>query len=99
MGEMAADCVIEGLQKADTSAPQLGAWANEFDVAACHMRKLVAAFYTREFSIGRFIKAHPEHRGNLTDLLIGRIFRPEAGRIFEDLDRWLAEAKLPQTQS
>ena len=99
MGEMAADCVIEGLQKADTSAPQLGAWANEFDAAAGHMRKLVAAFYTREFSIGKFIKAHPEHRGNLTDLLIGRIFRPEAGRIFEDMDRWLAEAKLPQTQS
>jgi len=99
MGEMAADCVIEGLKKADTSATQLGAWAEEFDAAANHLRKLVAAFYTREFSIGKFIKAHPEHRENLVDLLVGRIFHPEAGRIFEDMDPWLAEAKLEQAQS
>ena len=98
MGEMAADCAIEGLQKGDTSAAQLGAWSEEFDLAADHIRKLVAAFYTREFSIGSFIKAHPEHLGNLTDLLIGRIFHPEAGRIFEDMDRWLVEAKLAEAR-
>ncbi len=99
MGEMAADCAIEGLQKEDTSGEQLGGWSPEFDAAANHLRKLVAAFYTREFSIGKFIKAHPEHRENLVDLLIGRIFQPGAGRIFEDMDPWLAEAKLAQIQS
>ena len=99
MGEMAADCAVEGLKKSDTSAAQLGGWANEFDTAANHLRKLVAAFYTREFSIAKFIKAHPEHRTNLVDLLIGRIFHPEAGRIFEDMDPWLAEAKSASVAS
>lgn len=98
MGELAADCVIEGLQCGDTSASQLGRWAKEFDTAADRIRKLVAAFYTPEFSFGKFIKAHPQHMDNLTDLLIGRIFHPEAGRIFEDMDIWLAEAKLSQTK-
>ena len=86
-------------RKSNTSADQLGGWANEFDTAADHLRKLVAAFYTREFSIAKFIKAHPEHRENLVDLLIGRIFHPEAGRIFEDMDPWLAEAKLASVPS
>ena len=97
MGEMAADSAVEGLKTGDTTARQLGAWSREFDDAAAHMRKLVSAFYTREFSIGKFIKAHPEHMGNLTDLLIGRIFHPEAGRIFEDMDHWIAAAKTSES--
>ena len=95
-GELAADCVIEGLRTKDTSAAQLGSWAEQFDVAANRVRKLVAAFYTDGFSFGKFIKAHPEHLGNLTDLLIGRIFHPEASNIFQDMDTWLAEATLSQ---
>ena len=95
-GELAADCAIEGLRTKDTSAAQLGSWAEQFDVAANRVRKLVAAFYTDGFSFGKFIKAHPEHLGNLTDLLIGRIFYPEASNIFQDMDTWLAEATLSQ---
>ncbi|MDG2206543.1 MAG: NAD(P)/FAD-dependent oxidoreductase [Pirellulales bacterium] len=97
MGEMAADCVSEGLKSGVTTGSQLGGWSREFDAAATHMRKLVSAFYTPQFSIGKFIKAHPEHRGNLTDLLIGRVFHPEAGRIFEDMDKWLAAADSSET--
>ncbi len=33
------------------------------------MRKLVAAYYSNDFSFGRFMREHPEHQGNLTDLL------------------------------
>jgi hypothetical protein len=29
----------------------------------------------------------------MTDILIGRIFYPEAGRIFDDLDPWLVRMK------
>ncbi len=94
--ELAADCVIEGLRQNDTSANQLGSWANQFDTAANLVRKLVAAFYTNGFSFGKFIKSHPEHLGNLTDLLIGRIFHPEANRIFQDMDPWIAEAVLSE---
>lgn len=94
-GELAADCVIEGLRADDTSAKQLGGWAADFDKGVELVRKLVAAFYTRDFSFGRFIKSHPEHAGNLVDLLIGRIFYPEAGEIFKDMDAMLAATKAP----
>ena len=64
-----------------------------FDPAVELVRKLVNAFYTTGFSFGQFIKAHPQHLGNLTDLLIGRIFHPDAGGIFRDMAPWLEKAK------
>lgn len=94
-GEMAADCIVEGLGRGDNSAAQLGSWADQFDPAVELVRKLVNAFYTTEFSFGQFIKAHPHHLGNLTDLLIGRIFHPNAGSVFRDMDPWLEKVKTP----
>jgi len=91
MAEMAADCVTAGFEAEDTSGERLGAWASEFDRAADLVRKLIAAFYTKQFSFGEFLSQHPQHVGNLTDLLIGRIFHDGAGRIFADMDPYLAE--------
>jgi flavin-dependent dehydrogenase len=91
--ELAADCIVAGLQNDDTSAAQLGKWVPEFDVATNWIRKLVRAFYSGQFRVGRFVQEFPQHQGNLTDLLIGRIFYPEAGRIFDDLDPWLEHIK------
>ena len=88
-GQLAADCIIEGLQTGDTSAAQLGKWVPDFDVATNWVRKLVLAFYTGQFRVGQFIREYPQHQSNMTDILIGRIFYPEAGRIFDDLDPWL----------
>lgn len=104
-GEMAADAIIDGLARGDTSAAQLGSWCDEFDAGIIWIRKLVDAYYTNEFSFGSFMKAHPQHRGNLVDLLIGRIFHKGAGNIFQDMDPWLEEAQqceklpLPLSQS
>ena len=39
------------------------------------------------------MKAYPHHAGNLTDLLIGRVFDGNPGRIFEDLDPWIEKVK------
>ncbi len=85
-GEMAADTIVAALREGDTSAKRLGAWTDEFFSATRWIRKLVDAYYTNGFSFGHFLKMHPEHRGNLTDLLIGRIFHPEAGEIFDEMD-------------
>lgn len=85
-GEHAADAIIEGFKSGDTSGAQLGKWLDEFHSGTKLIRKLVDVYYTNEFSIGRFMKGHPMHKGNLTDLLIGRIFYDDAGKIFEDLD-------------
>lgn len=88
-GEMAADCVIEGLRSGDTSGTQLGKWAPEFLSGMTLIRKLVYAFYTDDFSFGRFIKEHPQHQTNLTDLLVGKVFHEKAGDIFKDMDPWI----------
>lgn len=92
-GQLAADCIIEGLKKNDVSAAQLGKWAPDFNVGTNWVRKLVLAFYTGQFRVGQFIREYPQHQRNMTDILIGRIFYPEAGRIFDDLDPWLVRMK------
>ncbi len=92
-GEMAADAVVEGLRRGDTSAAQLSSWVQSFKDGTRWIRQLVDVYYTDEFSLGRFLRDHPQHRGNLTDLLIGRIFHDDAGRIFDDLMPALGQAR------
>jgi flavin-dependent dehydrogenase len=94
-GILAADAIIEGLANDDLSASQLGSWITEFESGSIWIRKLVGAFYSNEFSFGQFLKDFPDHQGNLTDLLIGRIFYDGAGKIFDDLDVALEAARKP----
>ncbi|WP_397569737.1 NAD(P)/FAD-dependent oxidoreductase [Schlesneria sp. T3-172] len=75
-GELAADAVCEGLAKGDTSAAQLGAWEPDYVRGMQRMRSLVNAYYAG-FSFGRFVAKHPNRKGDITDLLIGDLFRPE----------------------
>lgn len=89
--ELAADCVIDALQKGAPSANNLGAWIPGFTKQTGLVRKLVHAFYSGEFRVGQFIKEHPQHQQELVDLLIGRIFDDRPGRIFDDLEPWLRE--------
>ena len=49
-GQLAADCIIEGLQKNDLSAAQLGKWAPEFNVGTNWVRKLVLRLLHRSIS-------------------------------------------------
>ena len=95
-GEMAADTIVAGLAEQDTSAQRLNAWTEEFREGTQWIRKLVDAYYADDFSIGRFLKQHPHHISNLTDLLIGRIFYDGAGNIFEDMDPALESATPPE---
>lgn len=88
-GSMAADCVVEGLRTGDTSGKILGAWVEEFTRQTKLIRRLVDAFYTHEFRVGKFIQEFPHHKGELTDLLIGRVFDGRPGKIFDDLDPWI----------
>lgn len=92
-GLLAGEAVSEGLYSNDVSARQLGKWVEEFDSGVHWIRKLVRAFYTPEFSFGGFMKAFPQHAGNLTDLLVGRVWEGNPGRIFEDMDPWIARLK------
>ncbi|MFT7633788.1 MAG: flavin-dependent dehydrogenase, partial [Mariniblastus sp.] len=93
-GVMAGEAVAEGLFAGDTSAKQLGKWTREYNSGVKWIRKLVRAFYTKEFSFGAFMKEFPEHGENVTNLLIGRVFDGAPGKIFEDLDPWIEKAKM-----
>lgn len=87
-GELAADAIDEALRHNDVSAERLGAWGPRFYEGVERIRALVYAFYTEDFSFGRFNRAHPECRRNLVELLIGDVFRPEAGRILDTMGRF-----------
>jgi flavin-dependent dehydrogenase len=88
-GQLAADAIAEGLAKGDTSTGQLGKWAPEFKKGMDRMRRLVIEYY-EGFSFGRFVKQHPDHKGHLTDLLIGDLFKE---RFFDETFRLIDEMK------
>ena len=88
--QLAADCVIAGLQCGDVSARTLGSWIPNFTHQTGRIRKLVYAFYSGEFRVGKFLEEYPQHHNELVDLLIGRIFDGPTQDIFQDLEPWLA---------
>jgi hypothetical protein len=87
--EMAADCIIEAFEKNDFSATQLAKWGCPVSEGMQSIRKLVYAFYTPEFSFGRFVREHPEFQKNLVDLLIGNVFREGVNDIFDPMSKWV----------
>jgi flavin-dependent dehydrogenase len=89
-GEMAADAIVEGLAKGDTSAAQLGKWEAEFGRGMDRMRRLVCEYYDG-FSFGRFVKKHPHLKGHVTDLLIGDLFQDKVDEVWAPLDAMKAE--------
>lgn len=84
-GQFAADAIIEGLKKGDTSRSQLGKWESEYVQGMNRMRRLVCEFYDG-FNFGQFVRQFPEHKGSITDLLIGDLFKPELDNVFKDID-------------
>jgi flavin-dependent dehydrogenase len=92
-GQMASDCIIEALQTGNLSGEVLGRWVPEFSEKTNFVRKLVHAFYSGGFRVGKFVKEFPHHRAELTNLLIGRVFDGQCGKIFEDLDPFMERMK------
>lgn len=92
-GQLAADTIVEGLKNGDTSGEQLGKWIPDFARGTGWVRKLAEAWYCGQFRVGKFIREYPHHVRPMTDILIGRIFHPGAGDIFNDLDPWLERMK------
>lgn len=84
-GEFAADAIHEAFRKNDFSAECLGSWLDEYKRGVDVFRKLVYAFYNPNFSFGRFLKMHPEFRSNVTDILIGDVFKPDFRACFETM--------------
>lgn len=89
-GQLAADAVVEGLQKGDLSSEQLGKWGPGFMEGMDRMRNLVCEFYDG-FSFGRFVRKYPHFKGHLTDLLIGDLFKDSLDEVLEPMAQVKAE--------
>lgn len=87
-GELAGDAIHEALAAGDTSAARLGVWGEPFYAGVQAVRKMVYAFYTPGFSFGKFVRAHPECKNMVTEVLIGDVFRPEVHKLFEPMGRY-----------
>ena len=93
-GEMAAEAIVEGLARCDTSAAQLGTWAPAFDRGVDRMRRLVCEYYDG-FSFGQFVRAYPHLRGTVTDLLIGDLFEDRVDKVWRPMESLYAPGKAP----
>jgi flavin-dependent dehydrogenase len=95
-GEMAADSIVEGLNKGDLSAAQLGKWGPLFNQGIDRMRRLVCEYYDG-FSFGQFIRKYPELKGKVTDLLIGDLFTDRVDAVWGPMETLYPPGKTPPT--
>jgi len=93
-GEAAADAIVEGLQQGDLSAAQLGKWGALFNQGIDRMRRLVCEYYDG-FSFGQFVRANPDLRGTITDLLIGDLFTDRVDSVWEPMESLYPPGKVP----
>src|SRR5437667_8052601 len=93
-GQMAADAIIEGLERGDTSAAQLGRWGTVFNQGIDRMRRLVCEYYAG-FSFGEFVRRYPELRGTITDLLIGDLFTERVDKVWLPMESLYEPGKPP----
>ena len=91
-GEMAGDAVDAALRAGDTSAARFAAYGEKLCFGIESMRKLVYAFYDKSFSFSRVLKKYPDLRSDLTDCLIGNLFR-DFGPLFDAVAEF---AEVPQ---
>ena len=91
-GELAADAIVDGLARGDTSGAQLGRWGAAFNEGVDRMRRLVCEYYDG-FSFGAFMRRYPELRGAVTDLLIGDLFTGERDRVWGPMESMHADGK------
>lgn len=84
-GEMAADAIVDGLRRDDTSAEVLGRWGDGFNLGVDRMRRLVCEYYAG-FSFGKFVRTYPELRGTVTDLLIGDLFTDRVDAVWGPME-------------
>lgn len=93
-GEMAAEAIVEGLARGDTSASQLGKWGPLFNKGVDRMRRLVCEYYDG-FSFGNFVRRYPELRGTVTDLLIGDLFTECVDKVWKPMESMYPPGKQP----
>ena len=87
-GEMAADAINDAFEQNDFSAQKLSSFGKEYIEGMEAIRKLVYAFYTKDFHFGKFLKEHPRHRQSIVNLLIGNVFREGFDGVFDSMSQY-----------
>jgi flavin-dependent dehydrogenase len=95
-GELAADTIGRCLREGDLSGAALGSFADEFLPGIRAFRKVVYAFYDRNFNFADFLKANPECRQGVIDILSGNVFGSGVESIFGPMERM---CRLPEDRS
>lgn len=90
-GELAGEAADAALAANDFTSEQFRQYGEKMCDGIEAMRKLVYAFYDQAFSFREFFMVHPELRPDLTDCLIGNLFR-DFDPLFNKLQDF---AKLP----
>ena len=81
-GEMAADAIAGAFAQGNFSAKQLGGFGPELVRGMEAVRKMVYAFYAKDFSFAEFLKCHPECKQGVIDVLSGNLFSDRVEPIF-----------------
>ena len=82
-GRVVADAIHDALSTDRIDTETLGGWAKEYKAGVENFRKLVYAFYTPDFSFADFFRQYPQYRTNMTDILVGNVFKPGVADIFD----------------
>ena len=91
-GEAVGAAVEAAFDAGDFSASRFKKYSTTLCDGIESMRKLVYAFYDDAFSFGRIFRKHPDLRSDMTDCLIGNLFRN-----FERLFKAIGEfAEVPE---
>lgn len=85
-GELAADAVIAAMKKGDVSGKQFQAYGETMCERIEILRRLVYAFYAKDFSFKSLVMKYPHLKGKVTDCLIGNLDQD-----FTELNSALAE--------
>jgi flavin-dependent dehydrogenase len=93
-GELAADAIVEGLGKQDTSAAQLGKWGPGFSQGLDRIRRLLCEYYDG-MEFGQFVRKFPDLKGAVTDLLIGDLFTERTDAVWEPMQSLHPPGKPP----
>jgi flavin-dependent dehydrogenase len=91
-GQLASAAILGGLARGDTSEAVLGSWGSVFNEGVDRMRRLVCEYYSG-FSFGKMVRAYPELRGTLTDLLIGDLFHDGTDKVWAPLESLYEEGR------
>ena len=86
-GEYAADAIHDAIETGDFSGQRLGRFGPRLANGVQNFRRLVYAFYDPQFSIGGFVREHPEYADHIVRILIGDVFNDEVSEVFKVMSR------------